>query len=142
LFLWYQHSGSGRFGGDPKLDQGGTESKYSGIYVPGNNAAIEAYFNAGRYVNLLKADFVSPRVITIGVKVPLKTENDLLVIDGFRLYYYGNQSLSGIDDLRSESLSNEIEGYYDLNGMRLARPVRGVTIIKYKDGHSEKRMMR
>ena len=66
----------------------------------------------------------------------------MLVIDGFRLYYYGNQSLSGIDDLRSESLSNEIEGYYDLNGMRLARPVRGVTIIKYKDGHSEKRMMR
>ncbi|MBR3091533.1 MAG: hypothetical protein IKG99_00775 [Bacteroidaceae bacterium] len=129
-------------GSDTKLDQGGTESRYSDIYVPSNNAAIDAYFKAGRYVNLLKAEFVSPRAITIGIKVPLKTENDLLVVDGFRLFYYGNKSLTGIDDLKSDSLSNEVEGYYDLNGVRLAQPGRGVTIVKYKDGHAEKRLMR
>ena len=125
-------------GSDTKLDQGGNESKYSGIYVPGNNAAIEAYLKAGRYKNLLKAEFITARAITIGVQMPQKIENDMLVVDGFRLYYYGNQSLSGIDDLESEPLSNEVEGYYNLNGVRLAQPVRGIIIVKYKDGHAEK----
>ena len=46
------------------------------------------------------------------------------------LYVY----IKGTDD----GLSEEIEGYYDLSGVRLSGSVRGITIVKYKDGHCVK----
>lgn len=37
-----------------------------------------------------------------------------------------------------DDASAEIEGYYSINGVRLARPTRGIIIIRYKDGHTVK----
>ena len=127
-------------GSDTKLNQGGTEAQYSGIYVPTNKGASTAYMNAGRYDNLLTLDITTERVITFGIKQTLKVTNDLLVLDGFKLFYYGNPSITGIKDIETETLSNEIEGYYNLNGVRISKPVRGITIVKYKDGRCVKVM--
>ena len=125
-------------GADTKLNQGGNETLYSGIYVPTNNAAIEAYLNAGRYDNMLKGKQATTKFITIGLKQTQKLTNDQLVVDNFKLFYYGNQDLTGIEQLETETLSHEIEGYYNLNGMRITRPARGITIVKYKDGRCVK----
>ena len=121
-------------GTETKLGQGGNEVQLSGIFVPTNNAAIEAYLNAGRYDNLLKVNIANTRDITVGVKQILPVENDLLVLDGFKLFYYGNPEVSGIEDVSVEPLSSEIEGYYNLNGIRITTPGRGITIVKFKDG--------
>lgn len=128
-------------GADAKLNNGGTESIYSGIYVPSNVAAIEAYLNEGRYDNLLYLDQIVAKVLTVGVKVSAKTESDQLVVDGFKLFYYGNAA-TGIDGLASDGDSKEIEGYYNLNGMRIDRPGRGVAIVRYADGTTSKILTR
>lgn len=45
-----------------------------------------------------------------------------------------NTDIKGTDD----GLSEEIEGYYDLSGVKLSGLVCGITIVKYKDGHCVK----
>ena len=125
-------------GADTKLNQGGNESLYSGIYVPTNNDAIAAYLNAGRYDNFLKLEQTVERIMTIGAKLTSKVVNDLLVIDDFKLFYYGVSNLNAVRDRNAEPLSNEVEGYYDILGVRISKPVRGITIVKYKDGRTVK----
>ena len=125
-------------GADTRLNQGGNEVQLSGIFVPTNNAAFEAYMNAGRYDNLLKVNIANTRDITVGVKQILPVDNDLLVLDGFKLFYYGNPEVSGVEDVSVEPLSSEIEGYYNLNGQRINKPERGITIVKLKDGRGVK----
>ena len=127
-------------GAEEKLNQGGTESNYSGIYVPTNNNAFAAYLNAGRYDNWLKAHSVA-RNMSVGVKLTQQVDNDLLVVDGFKLFYYGEYDPTGVEDATAREASSEIEGYYDLNGMRIARPVRGITIVRYKDGRCVKQFL-
>ena len=129
-------------GADTKLDQGGTESKYTDIYVPTNNAAIEAYLKAGRYDNLLKADITVDRVMSVGIKNTQKVESDQLVVDGFQLFYYGNPDGTGIQEPMADSNATDIEGFYNVNGVRIAKPIRGITIVKFKDGHSDKVIMK
>ena len=77
-------------------------------------------------------------MMTIGAKLTKKVDNDMLVIDGFKLFYLGAPKQTAIRDVNMESLSNEVEGYYNLNGQRIAKPGRGITIVKFKDGRSVK----
>ena len=46
--------------------------------------------------------------------------------------------VDAIESLGDEELSTEVEGYYNLSGMRLSQPTRGITIIRFKDGHTMK----
>ena len=125
-------------GANAKLNQGGNESLYSGLYVPTNSVASKAYMDAGRYDNLVKTEYNETRAIAVGIKLTQPVQNDLIVVDSFKLFYYGNQNLTGIESMDTETEANEVEGYYNLNGVRIARPGRGITIVRYKDGHSEK----
>lgn len=125
-------------GADTKLNQGGNETLYSGIYVPTNNDAIAAYLNAGRYDNILRLEQTTERIMTIGAKLTKTVESDLLVIEDFKLFYYGVPNETAVRDLNAEQLSNEVEGYYNLNGQRIPQPARGITIVKFKDGRSIK----
>lgn len=128
-------------GAENKLNQGGSEGLYSGIYVPTNSAAYRAYFDAGRYDNLLKAEQSAERTMIVGVKQTQKVENSLLVVDDFKLFYYGDSDPTGISDLDTEPLSDEVEGYYNLSGVRVTKPVSGLTIVKYKDGRTVKKLL-
>lgn len=125
-------------GGATKLDEGGTETTYLGLYDPTNVTAIKAYLNAGRYNSFVRFKATSASTLTIGLKNTYKVDNDLLFVDGFYLYYYGNPNLSTDIKGTDDGLSEEIEGYYDLSGVKLSSPVRGITIVKYKDGHCVK----
>ncbi|MBO7382343.1 MAG: leucine-rich repeat protein, partial [Muribaculaceae bacterium] len=49
------------------------------------------------------------------------------------------QDMSGIDGVEVDEAAKEVEGYYDLKGVRLEEPARGqVNIVRYKDGSSQK----
>ena len=126
-------------GADTKLGQGGAETLYSGIYVPTNTASIQAYIAAGRYDNLLTAEYTSPKSVYVGVKVMQTISGDQLVVDDFHLFYYGNPAMvDAIQQVDADALSDEVEGYYTLSGMRIAQPARGITIVKFKNGRTIK----
>lgn len=125
-------------GAETKLNQGGNETKYSGIFVPTNNAATDAYLNAGRYDNLMKLNQTILKVLKVGVKVTQKIDNSLLVVDGFQLFYYGNPSMVGVEELEGDTEDAEVEGYYNVSGQRIAKPGRGLSIVKYKNKKAEK----
>ncbi len=131
-----KHIGAGSSG--VKLDKGGREMRYSGFYVPFNDAADDAYFAEGRYDNFVKAKTTMNRAVAIGIKNASKVAGDKLVVDGFKLFYYGNPDLAtGIEDTLADE-AKEVEGYYNAAGVRSVAPTRGINIIKYKDGSSKK----
>lgn len=125
-------------GAETKLNQGGNETKYSGIFVPTNNAATDAYLSAGRYDNLMKLTQTILKVLKVGVKVTQKIDNSLLIVDGFQLFYYGNPSMVGVEELKGETEDSEVDGYYNVSGQRIAQPGRGISIVKYKNKKAEK----
>ena len=76
--------------------------------------------------------------LRVGVKQTRIVPNDQLVVDGFGLYYYGTTDKTDIAELKSDSVSDEVEGYYTLGGVRLERPGRGITVVRLKDGRCVK----
>lgn len=131
-----KHIGDG--GTEEKLDQGGTERKQSGLYVPYNQAAYNAYFDAGRYDNLIRTKWTTGKEVTVGVKNGTAKSGDLILIQGFQIFYYGNADMqTDIETLENDE-AGEVEGYYNLQGMRIAAPTNGVSIVKFKDGRTTK----
>lgn len=134
-----KHIGDGA--SEEKLNQGGAERAYSGLYIPNNNEAILAYLSAGRYDNMLKTKLTGNKAVTIGIKNSTSVEGDRLVAEGFHLFYYGNYSLeTAMDQLSDDGTAGEVVGYYNTAGVRITQPQQGITIIKYKDGSSKKVM--
>lgn len=44
-----------------------------------------------------------------------------------------------VEGIAVDEATKEVEGYYDMNGIRLEEPIRGqVTVVRYKDGTSHK----
>ena len=48
---------------------------------------------------------------------------------------------TGIDGVRGFN-ADEVEGIYTINGLKLDEPVKGINIIKYKNGKTEKRIIK
>ncbi|MBR5436494.1 MAG: hypothetical protein IK120_06485 [Muribaculaceae bacterium] len=49
------------------------------------------------------------------------------------------QDLGGVEGVEVDEAKKEVEGYYDMKGIRLNEPARGqVNIVRYKDGSSQK----
>ncbi|MBQ2199209.1 MAG: hypothetical protein II415_02825, partial [Bacteroidaceae bacterium] len=53
-----------------------------------------------------------------------------------RIGIAGDEDVVGISSKLVDE--NEIEGYYSLNGTKLAIPVQGTNIVKYKNGMTKK----
>ncbi|MBO4380484.1 MAG: leucine-rich repeat protein, partial [Muribaculaceae bacterium] len=62
-------------------------------------------------------------------------------------YYYSNVvywkdflvKITGVEGVEVDEPQKEIEGYYDLKGIRLEKPIRGqVNIVRYTDGSTKK----
>ena len=53
------------------------------------------------------------------------------------------QDLGGVEGVEVDEATKEVEGYYNLQGIRLNEPARGqVNIVRYKDGTLQKVIMR
>lgn len=49
------------------------------------------------------------------------------------------QDLGGVEGVEADEATKEVEGYYDLKGIRIEEPARGqAVIVRYKDGTSQK----
>jgi hypothetical protein len=53
----------------------------------------------------------------------------------------GDEDVTGISNIDSGDKS-EIDGYYTINGVRSEVPVRGMNIVKYKNGKTKKVMIK
>lgn len=63
----------------------------------------------------------------------IETENNEITRDNF---VWGDQQLSGITTIISGE--RKVIGYYDINGMKIEKPVKGLTIVRYSDGSYSK----
>ena len=132
-------------GQEAKFNEGGTELKASGLYVPYNVSAANVYMNHGCYdTSLIFKSTVRSMTITIQDKTA--NENYWTVLGGMKLYYYGTEitkeQVTGIEDIQIEQngeFSSEVQAYYNVSGVQISKPLEnGITIIKFKDGHSRK----
>ena len=74
----------------------------------------------------------------MGVKNSTAKSGDLILIQGFQIFYYVNADMqTDIETLENDE-AGEVEGYYNLQGMRMAAPANGVSIVKFKDGRTTK----
>ena len=49
------------------------------------------------------------------------------------------EDMGGVDGVNVDEATKEVEGYYDLKGVRLTEPARGqAVIVRYTDGTSKK----
>ncbi|GEM_PF-6318369 len=55
-------------------------------------------------------------------------------------YFTWGEATGSIADINTENRT--ISGYYNLNGIRLEAPVRGINIVRYSDGSCEKMIVR
>lgn len=109
--------------------------------VPNDMVSANAYFEAGKYENKVVVK-VTDGKLRIGVRKDQKLSGDWLIIDNFRLYYYGENSAqtpdgdaSGVESINGESNVAKVE-FFNLNGTRTARIAKGLNIVKttMKDG--------
>jgi hypothetical protein len=56
-------------------------------------------------------------------------------------FVMGDEDVTGISNIDSGDKS-EIDGYYTINGVRSEVPVRGMNIVKYKNGKTKKVMIK
>ena len=73
------------------------------------------------------------------IKVSSNSTNDGYAKIGFIIVEDGDAT--GINSVR-EYNSDEVEGIYTINGKKLDSPVKGINIIKYKNGKTEKRLIK
>lgn len=118
----------------------GENTTYYGPYDIFNT--VTYFFNEGAYRNILYANVAKDGQLRIGIR---NTEsNQWVVMDNVQLYYLGKNSQYAetakiIDISCNETLSKEIQGYYDVAGNLLNAPkAKGITIVRYMDGHADK----
>lgn len=107
------------------------------LYVPNDIVSASNYFNAGRYSNTVIVK-VTDGKLRIGVKKDKKLTSDWVIMDSFKLLYYGESSTktpngdaTGIDQINTNGEAKLVE-VYNLNGVRLNALQRGVNIVKMK----------
>lgn len=109
-------------------------------YIPNDMVSASAYFEIGRYLNTVIVN-VTDGKLRVGVRKDEKVASDWLIIDNFKLYYYGDNSSktpdadpTGINDLRLDQAAR-VE-FFNVKGEKLNAAQKGINIMKMtqKDG--------
>ncbi len=100
--------------------------------VPNDMVSANAYFQIGQYVNTVTVK-VTDKTLRIGLRKDTKVSSDWLIIDNFKLIYFGENSdkkptvIDSVDDTASKVAKVE---YFSVNGVRNATLVKGINIMK------------
>ena len=100
--------------------------------VPNDMVSANAYFQIGKYLNTVTVK-VTEKTLRIGLRKDTKVGSDWLIIDNFKLIYFGENSdkkptvIDTVDDNASKVAKVE---YYSVNGVRNATLVKGLNIMK------------
>ncbi len=107
------------------------------MVFPDNTTSAAKYFQVGLYRTELDVTVAekgeNAGVLTIGVSKERLTDvvgDDWVVVDNFRLTYFGNPSATAIEDV--ETSGSKTEAIYNLQGQKLTKAVKGVNIINGK----------
>ncbi len=117
----YQVPGIGR------VDDTGT------VCIPDNTIdAADGYFKLGLYKAQLLFELDNEGELYFAIDKEGGEVDDWVVVDNFRLVYYGTSEPTGIESVEMvEELAptSAVQGVYNLNGQKLSAPVKGVNII-------------
>lgn len=102
------------------------------LYVPNSMVSAVAYFtDLKAYANEIIVK-VTDGTLKIGLKKPVKLDNDWVIMDNWTLTYYGENSTKeptdGIDNVNAAEVS-KVE-IFNINGIKVNRLAKGVNIIK------------
>ena len=113
--------------------------RYVGKHYVGNVEDVSGMFflsGGSLHPSPTEFDFIPYRW---DIKVSSNETNDGYSKIGFIIVEDGDAT--GINSVR-EYNSDEVEGIYTINGKKLDSPVKGINIIKYKNGKTEKRLIK
>ena len=119
-----------------KIGKGNESAVASGKYVPNDMQAASAYFGKGFYENqVLTSVTADGGSLKVGVKSTNMSSAYWVIFDNFRLYYYGSVSadeVTGVESLHPSPFTHHPSPVYDLEGRRVANPVKGLYIVTGK----------
>jgi len=134
------------------IPEGVNTKTINGITVPDGTDASVACFNAGYYLNELPFYVGKNGEVTIGLRLDETIgTNDYVVCGAWNLYYYGagnnvdkigGGEATAIECIEQPAVEAVPVAFYNLNGVRLSQPQRGINIIKMSDGRAIKVMMK
>lgn len=98
-----------------------------GESAPNNVSSAKAYFDEGRYVNTLKFLFEGD-TLRIGVKHPVNVDRDWVIMDDFKLFFYGNDN-TGVETVINTGKPAKVQ-YFTLDGRQVSVARKGLFIRK------------
>ncbi|MCF0197790.1 MAG: hypothetical protein HUK02_00505 [Bacteroidaceae bacterium] len=112
---------------------GGVEQKVGQWYIPDNMEAVQQYFLQDLYnENKLIFEHKTQGKMLLGLKNTTVKDADWTIFNHFRLHYYGpnftKDVLTDVESIETPVLDEQTSPCYDLQGRRIATPVRGVYI--------------
>ncbi len=98
-----------------------------GESAPNNVSSAKEYFNEGRYVNTLKFLFEGD-TLRIGVKHPVNVDRDWVIMDDFKLFFYGTDN-TGVETVNLIGKPAKVQ-YFTLDGRQVSVARKGLFIRK------------
>lgn len=98
-----------------------------GESAPNSVSSAKEYFNEGRYVNTLKFLFEGD-TLRIGVKHPVNVDRDWVIMDDFKLFFYGNDN-TGVETVINIGKPAKVQ-YFTLDGRQVSVARKGLFIRK------------
>ena len=98
-----------------------------GESAPNTVSSAKEYFNEGRYVNTLKFKFEGD-TLRIGVKHPVNVDRDWVIMDDFKLLFYGNDN-TGVETVINIGKPAKVQ-YFTLDGRQVSVARKGLFIRK------------
>lgn len=98
-----------------------------GESAPNTVSDAKQYFNEGRYLNTLKFKFEGD-TLRIGVKHPVNVDRDWVIMDDFKLFFYGNDN-TGVETVINIGKPAKVQ-YFTLDGRQVSVARKGLFIRK------------
>lgn len=98
-----------------------------GESAPNNVSSAKACFDEGRYLNTLKFKFEGD-TLRIGVKHPVNAGTDWVIMDNFRLFFYGDDN-TGVETVMNIGKPAKVQ-YFTLDGRQVSVARKGLFIRK------------
>lgn len=95
--------------------------------APNTVSSAKEYFNDARYVNTLKFKFEGD-TLRIGVKHPVNVDRDWVIMDDFKLFFYGNDN-TGVETVINIGKPAKVQ-YFTLDGRQVSVARKGLFIRK------------
>lgn len=95
--------------------------------APNTVSSAKEYFNEARYVNTLKFKFEGD-TLRIGVKHPVNVDRDWVIMDDFKLFFYGNDN-TGVETVINIGKPAKVQ-YFTLDGRQVSVARKGLFIRK------------